>query len=330
MNNFRTEIKLNKSTLKINHEDSIITIGSCFSDNIGNRLKENKFEVSTNPFGILYNPISISQNLEKVLDKSYFSENDLINHNGLWHSFYHHGNFSDQNKQVVLNKINQSITSQHNFLKKAKYLIITFGSAYVYQYIEKNIIIANCHKIPEKNFYQYMLDLDFVYNHWIELINKINLFNPQINIIFTVSPIRYLKYGNEMNQISKSLLLLLVHKLKNNFSNIFYFPAYEIFMDDLRDYRFYKEDMIHPSEAGINYVWSKFSELFFDKNTIETIKKIKEINSALNHRPINPTSDQHKVFLNSQINKIIQIKKQYPYLNFTDEENYFSNSNLSI
>lgn len=327
MNNFRTEIKLNKSDLRINHQDTIITIGSCFSNNIGNRLKKNKFNVSINPFGILYNPVSISQNLEKVIDKSYFYENDLIEYNGLWHSFYHHGNYSDTNKVIVLDKINQSISLQHDFLKKSKYLIITFGSAYVYQYLEKNIIVANCHKIPEKNFSQYLLNLDFVYGQWLELIKKINLFNPKINIIFTVSPIRYLKYGNEMNQVSKSLLLLLVHKLKNNFDNIFYFPAYEIFMDDLRDYRFYKEDMIHPSEVGINYVWSKFSDLFFGKDTIDTIKKITEINSALNHRPINPTSDQHKVFLNSQINKIAQIKNQYPYIDFTDEENYFSNSN---
>lgn len=325
MKTFRTEIKLNKSENYINHQNKIITIGSCFSDNIGNLLKINKFNTLINPFGILYNPISIKQCIEKIIEKCNFKENDLIFYQEIWHSFYHHGKFSGENKAEVLRKINTSISESHKTLNQVDYLLVTFGSSYVYKYLENNLIVANCHKIPQKRFSQEMLKLNEIFKEWQLLIEIIKSFNPQIKIIFTVSPIRYLKYGNEMNSISKATLILLISQLKNTFDNIDYFPAYEIFMDDLRDYRFYKDDMIHPSEEGIKYVWQKFCEIYFKKETMDILEKVKSINLSLNHRPIHPQSLEHKKFINLQLEKINQINQRYPQLDFDCEKEAFLN-----
>lgn len=322
--NFRTEIKTKKSN-NIIYKDKIITLGSCFSENIGKNFKKYKFHTLINPFGILYNPTSIKQSLEKIMDKYIFNDNDLVFNQNFWHSLYHHGRFSNQDKNKVLEFINNSVLESYEMLEDCDYMLITFGSAYVYKYNTNNIIVANCHKIPEKNFSQYILDLSETFIEWTELITKLIKFNPKIKIIFTVSPIRYLKYGFEMNQLSKSILILLVNQLKGNFSNIDYFPAYEIFMDDLRDYRFYKDDLIHPSDMSIKYVWEKFSDIYFNQETISIIDKIKNIDLALNHRPINVNSENHQKFLKAQIENISKIFLKYPQLDFENEIKYFSN-----
>lgn len=324
MNNFRTEVIIKKSNFDITHQSKILTIGSCFSENIGNYLLTNKFNVLINPFGIVYNPYSIKDSINKIIDNYNFTDNDIFHHNEQWHSFYHHGKFSDSNKELILSNINNSINRSNAFLKESEYLIITFGSAYVYKYIEGNIIVSNCHKLPSKQFDQYMLDLDFIYNEWIDLLENIKNYNSNIKIIFTISPIRYLKYGLEMNQLSKSLLIMLVHKLKLKYSFIDYFPSYEIFMDDLRDYRFYKSDMIHPSELAIEYVWEKFSDCYFNTDTLKINKEVLSINNAMNHRPRNQRSDQHKNFLNNQLLKIHDLNNKYPFMDFSLEKKYFS------
>lgn len=323
MNNFRTEINIKKSNYQITHNSKILTIGSCFSENIGNLLIKNKFNTEINPFGILYNPFSIKDCLDKIIENYLFKDDDLINYQEQWHSFFHHGKFSNYDKNILIEHIDNSLKNTHEFLKNTDYLLVTFGSAYVYQYIENNLIVSNCHKIPNKFFNQYMLELDLITSEWKTLINKLYHFNPKLKLIFTVSPIRYLKYGSEMNQISKSILLLLINNLKKNFPEIDYFPAYEIFMDDLRDYRFYKDDMIHPSEMAINYVWQKFSDKYFSHDTLKIIAEVNSINMAVNHRPRNINSVEHKNFLNNQLNKIALLKEKYNYINFESEEKYF-------
>lgn len=324
MNKFRTEIIVKQSRYNIDYNSKIITIGSCFSENIGNLLSINKFSTLINPFGILYNPYSIKECLNKIIDNYIFKNKDLIQFQDKWYSFYHHGKFSDESHDILLEKINLSINNSNEYLKKADYILITFGSAYVYEYINESLIVANCHKIPSKSFRQYMLDLDNITNLWFELINKLTLFNPNIKIIFTVSPIRYLKYGIEMNQLSKSILIVMINKLKNNFSNIDYFSSYEIFMDDLRDYRFYKSDMIHPSDFAIDYIWEKFSQSYFNQATTELLEQIKSIILASKHKPRNPSSKEHKKFLESQINKIESIKSKYNFIDFSKELECFN------
>ena len=196
--------------------------------------------------------------------------------------------------------------------------MITFGSSYVYEYKKNQTIVSNCHKIPEKEFHQFLLELDDIYNNWLVLIKDLKSFNPKLKLVFTVSPIRYLKYENEANSVSKAILILLINKLKKSFDFVDYFPAYEIMMDDLRDYRFYNKDMIHPSEVAIEYIWDKFSNTFFSTNTIKLISEIKKITQASNHKPFNSNSEAHQKFLKTNLQKIEELEKDNPNLNLSE------------
>ncbi|MBC7472910.1 MAG: GSCFA domain-containing protein [Candidatus Sericytochromatia bacterium] len=324
MPNFRTEIQLKRNDFKINHNHQLITIGSCFADNIGKYFFDYKFKTLINPFGVLYNPISILKSFELIIENKELIESDLVFHNEQWHSFDHHGSFSSTNKEECLQTINQSLNEAHLFLKNTDIIFITFGSAYVYEYKTNEQIVSNCHKIPEKNFRQYLLDLQIIIKSWTILIEQLKEINPNLKIIFTVSPIRYLKYGSELNQLSKSLLIIAVHQLIARFDNTEYFPAYEIMNDDLRDYRFYSEDMIHPNKIAIDYIWNKISETYFDNQTSKILGEIKKLNQAKNHRPINVNSQAHQAFLKNQIEQLESIKKIYPNIDLSDELSYFS------
>lgn len=316
--NFRTEVNPKKSKYQINHNDKIITIGSCFSENIGKQFNKNAFNTLINPFGVLYNPFSIKTALELILKNKQFTETDLIYHNEQWHSFYHHSDFSCSEKTTILTKINESISYAHDFFKKTDYLMITFGSSYVYEYKKNQTIVSNCHKIPEKEFHQFLLELDDIYNNWLDLIKELKSFNPELKLVFTVSPIRYLKYENEANSVSKAILILLINKLKKSFEFIDYFPAYEIMMDDLRDYRFYNKDMIHPSEVAIEYIWNKFSDTFFSTNTIKLISEIKKITQASSHKAFNSNSEAHQKFLKTNLQKIEELEKNNANLKLSE------------
>ncbi|MFN4152000.1 MAG: GSCFA domain-containing protein, partial [Candidatus Sericytochromatia bacterium] len=235
------------------------------------------------------------------------------------HSFYHHGKFSKSSKEEIINLINDSINESNKFITDLDNLIITFGSSYVYKHKEKNIIVSNCHKLPENAFNQYMLSIEEMENKWIDLINKLKEKNKNLKIIFTVSPIRYLKYGFASNALSKSNLLVLVNKLKNKFNFIDYFPSYEIMMDDLRDYRFYEKDMIHPNEIAIEYIWDKFIHSYIDKKSIEIMNEITKLKKALSHRPRNPNSIENKNFILKNIETAKKIEMEYSFINLKDE-----------
>ncbi len=324
MSSFRTEIKLKKSPLIIEHSKSILTLGSCFAENIANYFNHYKFEINVNPFGILYNPTSIHYAINMLMGDYTFTENSLIFYNQQWHSFYHHSNFSSDNKDQSLEKINNSLKISREFLREADFLTITFGSAYVYMYKKTRSIVSNCHKIPEKEFIQYMLKIDDIIYYWKEIIKQLKKLNPKLTIILTVSPIRYMKFGAEQNQLSKATLIMLSQLLKQEFDFVEYFPAYEIMMDDLRDYRFYGKDMIHPNDTAIEYIWDKFSETYMNENTLKMLNKIDKIIQARNHRPKNPDSEAHKNFTQTQLKLIKELKSEYPLLNFQEEIDYFS------
>lgn len=329
VNNFRTEIDLKKFTNNISYKNKILIIGSCFSENIGKKFIDNKFTTIVNPFGILYNPISISNSLGMIIEKKTFSEENIFYHNEQWHSFYHHGKFSKSSKEEVLNLINNSICESNKFINELDYLIITFGSSYVYRHKETNIIVSNCHKLPENRFDQYMLNIEEMENKWIDLINNLKEKNKDIKIIFTVSPIRYLKYGFASNSLSKSNLLVLVNKLKEKFSFIDYFPSYEIMMDDLRDYRFYEKDMIHPNETAIEYIWDKFTHSYIEKNSIEIMNEILKLKKSLLHRSRNPKSIENKNFILKNIEIAKKIEYEYSFINLSNEIQILEN-NLEI
>ena len=319
MQKFRTEIEITESENKFTYKDKLFFIGSCFTENIGNVLHELKFNTEVNPFGVLYNPLSVKNSLEILLRQKEFTEKDLQHNNDLWFSFYHHSSFSDVDKQQCLDKINSKIKTASKHLKECDYLFITFGTSLVYQLKNSGNVVSNCHKLPAKEFKRSMLASCEIYDEYAMLINQLKSINPDIKIILTVSPVRHLKDGAVQNQLSKATLLIAIHQLIEFYENIFYFPAYEIVMDDLRDYRFYGDDMTHPNNMAIKYIWEKFKETYIEKGEFELMKQIQDIVQASNHRPFNTNTETHKKFITNYKNKIEILKRENPEMNFEEE-----------
>ncbi len=303
----------------IDYRDSLLILGSCFAENIGEKLTSNKFNTAVNPFGIIYNPISIANNLTHILNKSNFKDEDLLFFNDKWLSLQHHGSYSNSNQTECLQTINQSISSSNKQLKKASYLFVTFGSAWVYEH-EKYGLVANCHKIPAKHFIKRLLKVEEIVAAYTSLIKSIKDSNADINIVFTVSPVRHVKDGLWENNLSKSVLHLSIKELTEKFDNCSYFPAYEIVMDELRDYRFFNDDLVHPTDLAVNYVWEKFSMSYFSKETIALIGNIQKIKQAATHKPFDFNSEKHQQFIKNQLAIIQELTTQFPHLNFEEEK----------
>ena len=321
---FRTIVQTEPSQHKINYHSPVLFMGSCFTENIGDKMKELKFPTLVNPFGVLYNPVSVRNAIEILIDQKEFTESDLNLFNDLWYSFYHDSEFSDPDKQQCLNKINSSTQIASKQIRNANYLIITFGTAWVYKFLKNGQLVSNCHKIPAKEFERYKLQTEAIFIEWSNLINRLNQLNKNLKIIFTVSPVRHWKDGAIQNQLSKSTLILAIHQLVSKFDNVSYFPAYEIMMDDLRDYRFYADDMLHPSQVAIDYIWDLFGNTYFEKETEEIIQQVEKIIRAKNHRPLNKDTSAHKKFIKSQIQLIKDLNKKYSFLDFKGELDYFN------
>lgn len=316
---FRTKIDISLSELQINHHAKIMLLGSCFAENIGQHLLCNKFEVNVNPFGILYNPASIVVALKRMITTTPISESELWEDNGLFGSFLHHGSFSRVTKEEALSVMNKSLKKAAEDLKNIDTLIITCGTAYIYKLKESDTVVANCHKFPASMFRRERMPVESIIQIWSDLITQLKKINPKLNILFTVSPIRHWKDGAHDNQLSKASLLLAVDALQSQFDNLYYFPSYEIVMDELRDYRFYAEDMIHPNEVCTNYIWERFTETFFDCETSEIIKQWKKFYQTLNHRPFNTQTEEYKQFLRQTLLKLEMFQKKYLYLNCEKE-----------
>ncbi len=319
---FQTPVEIPQFSTKTGYEKNNLFMGSCFTENIGLRMANLKYPVDINPFGILYNPVSVANGLNILLKQQRFEKNDLIEHNGFWHSFSHHGRFSSTNAEETLTAINNRISSSGEFLKKADFLFITFGTAWVYRYKKTGQIVSNCHKIPAREFERFRLNVDEIVGKFGEILNRVRNRNNSLKIVFTVSPIRHWKDGAIENQRSKSTLLLAVDQLIKNSGEdkCSYFPSYEIMMDELRDYRFYAEDMIHPSEVAVNHIWEIFQEKLIGPESIEISKKVQKISSALNHKSINKFTNENLLFLNQTLDKINELKQRYPILKFSTEE----------
>lgn len=311
---FRTKIDIPTSEVIISHRNRLLMLGSCFIENIGKILSDNKFQVNLNPFGILYNPLSISTALNLLIEEKEFTKDDLFFDKGLYLSFYHHGFFSDKDSEKCLSYINNELKQASSDLRKADVLIITFGTAYVFRHKEKNMIVGNCHKLPAATFDRFRLNVDDIVKEWTLLIDKIKEINPRIKILLTVSPIRHLKDGASQNQLSKATLLLAIDQLLQEKESVYYFPSYELVLDELRDYRFYGEDMIHPNSTAIQYIWERFGDTYFRSDTYSIIKEWSKIHQALNHRPINGVSEEHKLFLRQTLLKIKAFRDKYPYI----------------
>jgi len=322
---FFTEIDIPEFPSKMDYSKSMMLMGSCFTENIGQILLDLKFDVDMNPFGILYNPESIANSLKILLEKRIFTEKDVFRDHGLWNSSYHHSRFSDIDRDVCLQKINDRIVSSTEFLKKADFLILTFGTAWVYELKSTGKIVSNCHKLPGSDFKRFRLKVHEITEVYRELLEQILEKNPGIKVIFTVSPIRHWKDGAVENQLSKATLLLSIDQLNRGFGNQVcgYFPSYEIMMDELRDYRFYAEDMLHLSPVATDYIFERFSKVMITSESKDISKKILKLKKSMDHRPVNPKTNEYRDFIYLNLNQIEQLNADFPSLDFTRERVYF-------
>lgn len=322
---FRTQLSSKPAKTQITHAQKLLLLGSCFTEHIGTQLQENKFDALTNPFGIVYNPLSMAQCLERVADGNQpFSEGDLFGNAGLWHSWAYHGRFSHPNKNRALEGINQAYHEAVEHLKKTDFLLLTFGTADVFELKETGQLVANNHKMPAAHFTARRLSVSEIVEKMRTVLQTIKATNEQLQVILTVSPVRHLRNGMVENQRSKATLILACEEICKQLDFAQYFPAYELLLDDLRDYRFYAADMLHPSEVAVEYVWQFFSDTFFAENTQRLNERIGKIRSAAQHRPFHPDTEQHRAFVRAQLEAIKQLKQEMPGLDFSGEEAVFS------
>lgn len=323
-NSFRTTFPIDPSVKKYAYAQKSIWMGSCFTENLGIYFQNHCFNAVINPFGILYNPISVANALTQIQRNYTYTLRDLQHVNGLYFSYDHHGRFSDPNPDVVLANINESIKQTHEMLPNADWLFITLGSAYVFEKIDTETIVANCHKMPGSLFQRRLLSLSEIIFPLSDSIASLLEQNPNLNIVFTISPIRHWRDGAVNNQRSKALLNVAVHQLVQKFENVSYFPAYEILMDDLRDYRFYDNDMLHPSSVAVDYIRQKFIDTFIDDPTKVILNDIHKLVNARNHKLDYPLSKASVGFVKNQINIVNVLKNNSLYPDLSAFEAYFN------
>ena len=313
--NLQTQIPLkNQSENLIDYNSNVLLLGSCFSDNIGRKLDYFKFKNLQNPYGILFQPKAIETLIKDAIEKKIYTEKDIFNHNEQWHCFDVHSKLSNPSKDNLLNDLNAQIKLTNQQIKKSTHIIITLGTAWVYRFKETNKLVANCHKIPQKQFNKELLSVETISNSLQNILRLIRSVNYKATVIFTVSPVRHLKDGFVENTQSKSHLISAIHKVI--ITQSFYFPSYEIMMDELRDYRFYGEDMIHPNETAINYIWEKFKQVWLNKKTSKIMDEVDVVQKCLQHKPFNPNSEAHQKFLQKLEEKKEFLKKSYSHITF--------------
>ena len=318
-------ISIPKAPRLINHRQKILSIGSCFTEHIGNALKDLKFEVLQNPNGILFDPASVCNSLISYVRNEAVQEEGLFPLNELWHSWQHHSRFSGTNKQEVLEQVNRSTAGAHQFLKEAAWLVITLGSSFSYRLVQQQLApVANCHRAPAQWFQKHMMTVDESIAALDNAIHQLFRLNPALSVIFTISPVRHIRDGVIENNRSKARLIEAVHHLVNKFDGLYYFPAYELVIDVLRDYRFYDIDMVHPNYTATGFVLEQFLQAHTSDETRALCEEIKKIMIARRHKASHPSTGAHKRFLATHFEKTKSLQKQHPYLNLDEEIKYFS------
>jgi len=332
---FMVNIDLRKPARQINYEDKILLIGSCFTEHIGNSLEELKFSVLQNPNGILFDPRSVSQSLVSYIENKQYNEKDFFQLNEIWHSWRHHSRFSNTNLNEAVRIVNTSQQQAHQFLKEADWIIVTLGSSFSYRLTEQSANargdpkeagpgVANCHRAPAQWFNKDMMTIDEIILNLDEALQQLFQLNPGLNIIFTVSPVRHIRDGVVDNNRSKARLIEVVHQLVNKYDNLNYFPAYELIIDVLRDYRFFDTDLVHPNYMATEFVLEKFAASFIDEPTQKLMQEIKSLVTARKHKAFQPDTTAHQQFLRTYFEKAKMLKEKYSFLDLDEEIKYFS------
>ncbi len=322
--NFRTKIEIKKFENQINYSSKIISLGSCFAENMSDKFNYFKFQNSVNPFGIIFNPVSIENLIFRIVNNTKFTENDIFFHDDNWHCFEVHSSLSYPNKEVFLTNLNQILKDAKTKLEQATHIIITYGTSWIYRNKNSNNVVANCHKVPQNQFEKEILSIETIKKSIENSIHLIKNSNLNCNFIFTISPVRHLKDGFIENQRSKAHLISGFHQIIIDYTprysrenwNLNYFPSYEIMMDELRDYRFYKDDMLHPSQMAIDYIWEQFVKSALDQNAYLTMNEVDSIQKSLLHKPFNVNSERYLMFKEILQTKINNIQKTLPNIEF--------------
>ena len=329
---FQLPINIKQPETKVNYKDKILLTGSCFTEHIGNSLQELKFSALQNPNGILFDPASVCKSLQSYIRNDKYKDADLFQLNEVWNSWNHHSRFSHISKEECLKIINGSQQSAHEFLKQADWLIITLGSSFSYRLTETanrsslqiNSGVANCHRAPAQWFHKYLQNIDETVSMLDTTYHQLKQFNPKLKIIFTISPVRHIRDGVIENNRSKARLIEAVHHMTGKFEGLYYFPAYELVIDVLRDYRFYDIDMVHPNYPATEFVMEKFRENFIDERSQQLMEEVRKIMMARKHKAFQPETNAHKNFLKAHLEIAKELQQNNPYLNFSEEINYFS------
>ena len=317
----QTQIQLKPADHQIGYESQLLILGSCFAEHIGSKLDYFKFQSLQNPFGILFHPVAIERLIAKAIKQESYAEQDIFFSNERWHSFDAHSDLSDPSKDKLLKKLNSSLEKTNQQITKSTHVLITLGTAWVYRKLDSDSVVANCHKVPQNEFSKELLSIKEIKKSLENTITRIQSMNKHVRFIFTVSPVRHLKDGFIENQRSKSHLIAAIHRIIESSyfaGRISYFESYELMMDELRDYRFYESDMVHPNQVAIDYIWEKFSAVWFSPKALVIMDKVDNIQRGLRHRPFNSGSEQHKTFLKSLETKITYLQQEYPFMKFLD------------
>lgn len=324
---FMLDIRITEPVPKIQYPDKLLLTGSCFTEHIGNSLSNLKFDILQNPNGILFDPRSVAASLVSYIHNKVYTTADLFYLNDVWNSWQHHSIFSNTNQEKCLQVINQSQQTAHEFLKEADWLLITLGSSFSYHLNDPGVPhaggVANCHRAPAQWFNKHMMTIEETNTAMDNCIHQLFQFNPKLKIIFTVSPVRHIRDGVVENNRSKARLLEVVHHLVNKFDRLYYFPAYELVIDVLRDYRFYDIDLVHPNYPATQFVFEKFMEHFISDEARLISEEVQKIHTARKHRAFQPETPGHKKFLQTHFQKATELQAKYPFLNFSEELEYF-------
>jgi hypothetical protein len=301
-----TSVDTAPSANKIGYADKILLLGSCFADNIGEKFLEHYFQATINPFGTLYNPASILKAIHLSLQQE--PKPYILQHDGFWHSMMHHGCFSHPDQSVLVQRCRESANLLNSSLQVASTIIVTLGTAWVYEYGGQ--VVANCHKLPAREFVRRRMTVDEIIDLWKPIIEQM----PDKHWIFTVSPIRHIKDGLHENQLSKAILLQAIDTIVSNYRSVSYFPSFEIMLDELRDYRFYAEDMVHPSQVAVNYIWERFVDVYMSEDTSEEMRVLNQLWRDRHHRFLHPESQEANAFASRLNERMTRLKVTYPWL----------------
>jgi len=312
----QTQLPLEIQSPLIDYSSKLVLLGSCFAENIAEKFSYYKFQNEVNPLGVLFHPIAILDLLTRAHENNPYSEKDIFFSNGCWQSFQSHSRLNSISQIEILDHLNKALKSTQDQLKNASHVILTFGTAWVYEHIQSKTIVANCHKQPQREFDKSILSVDELQDTFNSIISILKSFNPKVTVVFSISPVRHLKDGFVENNLSKAHLITALHSVINTTENTHYFPSYELLMDELRDYRFYKQDMVHPNQIAIDYVWEKFQPIWIDADVNPIMQEVNQLQKGFAHKPFNPLAEEHAIFLSSLAKKAKAMESRFPFMKF--------------